>query len=51
MITDPLKIAIKGSTQEHLPIEDIVDDMVLLKDGSCAAIMQLSSVNLPNLKK
>ena len=51
MITDPLKIAIKGSTQEHLPIEDIVDDMVLLKDGSCAAIMQLSSVNFDLLSE
>lgn len=45
MAVDPLKISIKGSTQEHLPIEDIIDDMVLLKDGSCASIMQISSVN------
>ncbi len=51
MITDPLKIAIKGSTQDHLPIEDIVDDMVVLKDGSCAVIMQLSSVNFDLLSE
>lgn len=51
MITDPLKIAIKGSTQDHLPIEDIVDEMVLLKDGSCAVIMQLSSVNFDLLSE
>jgi len=51
MINDPLKIAIKGSTQDHLPIEDIVNDMVLLKDGSCAVIMRLSSVNFDLLSE
>lgn len=51
MINDPLKVAIKGSTQDHLPIEDIVDGMVLLKDGSCAVIMQLSSVNFDLLSE
>jgi len=51
MINDPLKIAIKGSTQDHLPIEDIVDDMVLLKDGSCAVVMRLSSVNFDLLSE
>lgn len=45
MPSDPLKISIKGSTQDHLPIEDIIDDIVLLKDGSCAALMKVSSVN------
>ena len=45
MPTDPLKIAIKGSTQDHLPIEDIIDGIVMLKDGSCAVIMQMTSVN------
>ena len=28
MNNDPLKIAIKGTTQDHLPIEDIVDGIV-----------------------
>jgi len=51
MIIDPLKIAIKGSTQDHLPIEDIVDGIVILKDGSCAMIMQLSSVNFDLLSE
>jgi len=45
MPNDLLKIAIKGTTQDHLPIEDIVDNMVLLKDGSCAEVIQVSSVN------
>lgn len=51
MPVDPLKIAIKGSTQDHLPIEDVVDGIVLLKDGSCASIMQISSVNFDLLSE
>ncbi|MCL4384539.1 hypothetical protein M1116_03730 [Patescibacteria group bacterium] len=51
MATDPLKMAIKGTTQDHLPIEDIVDGIVILKDGSCALIMQISSVNFDLLSE
>jgi hypothetical protein len=51
MAIDPLKISIKGSTQEHLPVEDIIDDVVLLKDGSCASVMQVSSVNFDLLSE
>lgn len=51
MPTDLFKIAIRGSTQEHLPIEDIVDDVVLLKDGSCAVVLRLSSVNFDLLSE
>lgn len=51
MANDPIKIAIRGSTQEHLPIEDIIDGMVLLKDGSCASILQISSVNFDLLSE
>jgi len=51
MTTDPLKIAIKGTTQDHLPIEDIIDGVVILKDGSAAIIMQISSVNFDLLSE
>jgi len=51
MPIDPINIAIKGSTQDHLPIEDIVDGIVLLKDGSCASVMQISSVNFDLLSE
>lgn len=51
MANDPLKIAIKGTTQDHLPIEDIVDNIVVLKDGSCALVMQVSSVNFDLLSE
>jgi hypothetical protein len=42
MPVDPLKIAIKGSTQEHLPIEDVVGGIVMMKDGSCASVLRVS---------
>ena len=51
MPVDPLKVAIKGSTQEHLPIEDVVNGIVLLKAGSCALVLQVSSVNFDLLSE
>ena len=51
MTNDPLKIAIRGTTQDHLPIEDIIDGVVIMKDGSCALIMQISSVNFDLLSE
>ena len=51
MVGDPLKIAKKGTTQEHLSIEDVVGDIVMLKDGNCAMIMQVSSVNFDLLSE
>lgn len=51
MPTDPLKIAIKGSTQDNLPIEDIVDGLVILKDGSASMVLQVSSVNFDLLSE
>jgi hypothetical protein len=51
MPTDPLKIAIKGSTQDHLPIEDVIDGIVMMKDGSCSAVLSVSSVNFDLLSE
>lgn len=48
---DKKKIAIKGTTQEHLPIEDIADNMVISKDGSCCYILETSSVNFDLLSQ
>ncbi len=42
---DIIKSAIKGSTQEHLEVADIRDDLVLMKDGSVALIIRVSAVN------
>lgn len=36
---------IKSSTQQHLDIQDVRDDIVVLKDGSCVLIMQTTAVN------
>ncbi len=35
----------KASTQDHIPIEDIIDDMVILRDASVAIILQTTAVN------
>lgn len=43
MSADP--IPIRASTQEHLPIEDIRDDLIVLKDGSCCLIIEASAIN------
>ena len=45
IIVDPLKVPIRASTQEHLEIEDICDDLIILKDGSCCLILSISAVN------
>lgn len=42
---DISKAAIRGSTQEHLEIADIRDDLVLLKDGSVALVIRVAAVN------
>lgn len=44
-MTDPLKIPIRASTQEHLEIEDIKDDIIILKDGSCCMIISPTAIN------
>ncbi len=51
MAVDPVKVAIKESTQEHLPIEDVIDGIVILKDGSAAMVLQVSSVNFDLLSE
>lgn len=45
MPIDPLKIPIRASTQEHLEIEDIKDDLVLMKDGSCCLVLLTTAIN------
>jgi hypothetical protein len=45
------KIAIKGTSQEHLPIEDIQKDLVILKNGTAVMILQTSSVNFDLLSE
>jgi len=42
---DPTKVAIRATTQEHLDVEEVVDNLVLLKDGSCAMVLEIGAVN------
>lgn len=44
-MADPLKIPIRATTQEHLEIEDIRDDIVILKDGSCCLVLATTAIN------
>lgn len=48
---DPAQIPIRATTQEHLPIEDIKENIVILKDGSCVLILSISSVNFDLLSE
>lgn len=42
---DVSKIAIRGSSQDHLEIAEITDDLLVLKDGSVALVIRVSAVN------
>lgn len=50
-MTDPAQIPIRATTQEHLPIEDIQGNLIILKDGSCAMVISVSSVNFDLLSE
>lgn len=45
MALDPTKIPIRASTQEHLDIEDIQDDLVILKDGGTCLVLSTTAIN------
>ncbi len=42
---------IKATTQSFLEIEDIIEDLVILKDGSCALVLETGAVNFGLLSK
>lgn len=44
-MAQPTTAPIRASTQEFLEIEDIVDDLVILKDGGAAMLIETSAVN------
>ncbi len=50
-MTDIKKVALRGTTQDHLPIEDITENMVILKDGSAAYILETPAVNFDLLSE
>ena len=42
---NPAQIPLRSTTQDYLDIEDIAGDIVILKDGSAAMIMEVSALN------
>ena len=44
-MTDPTKIAIRASTQDHLEIEDIQEGIIILKSGSSCLIIGTTAIN------
>lgn len=40
-----------ASTQEHIPFEEIRDDLVVLKDGSISLVLEVSAVNFQLLSE
>lgn len=44
-------VAIKSTTQEHLDILDIKDNVVMLKDGGVSVVLQISAVNFDLLSE
>lgn len=41
----PAQIPLRSTTQEHLDIEQILNDIVVLKDGSAVMILEVSALN------
>ena len=44
-------MATKASTQEHLDIEDIRDNIVILKNNAASAVVQTTAVNFDLLSE
>jgi len=40
-----MTLPIRGSTQQAIPVEDIKDDLVILKDGSACLVLQTTALN------
>jgi hypothetical protein len=47
----PKVVPISGSTQQHLLVADITDDIVLTKDGGAALVMRASALNFSLLSE
>ena len=48
---DPAKVAIRSTTQDHLDIEDIMDGIVILKDGGACLIISTNAINFDLLSE
>ena len=48
---DPNKVSVKASTQDHLDIFDIVDDLVILKSGQVSMVLTTTAINFQLLSE
>jgi len=48
---NPNKEAIVASTQDHLDVYDVVDDLVIMKNGNIALVLETSAVNFDLLSE
>jgi type IV secretory pathway VirB4 component len=48
---DSTRIPIKSSTQDHLDVEDIIDDLVVLKNGNVSLVLKTTAVNFQLLSE
>ena len=48
---DPNKVPVKASTQDHLDIFDIVDDLVVLKSGQISLVLTTTAINFQLLSE
>lgn len=44
-------VPIQSSTQEHVEILDVLDDIVVIKDGSCAVVLGITAINFDLLSE
>lgn len=51
MMKKPAQVPIRASTQEHLDIEEVKDDLVVLGGGSCCLVCQTTAVNFDLLSE
>jgi hypothetical protein len=42
---------IRATTQDHLSIEDVTHNIIMLKDGACAMVLKLSAINFDLLSE
>lgn len=50
-ILDSKKVPVRSSTQDHLDIEDIIDNLVVLKNGNVSLVLKTTAINFQLLSE
>lgn len=45
------KLPVRSTTQNQIPVEDIQEDLIILKDGSCCLVLQVAALNFSLLSE